>query len=45
MLCYTVLYHQFTAAARPGTLAGANILETPRSEVVIDPRCATVGAK
>src|SRR5258707_8268208 len=24
---------------------GANILEAPRSEVVIDPRCATVGAK
>ena len=23
---------------------GANILEAPRSEVVIDPRCATVGA-
>src|ERR1700728_2457899 len=24
---------------------GANILEAPRSEVIVDPRCATVGAK
>src|SRR5689334_8045843 len=29
----------------PSENPGANILEAPRGEVVIDPRCATVGAK
>jgi hypothetical protein len=37
------------AANRPEHVSSenprANILEAPRSEVVIDPRCATVGAK